>query len=41
LSAWKDVNDAAGFSRQGDDWVLETKLGDTPIAVVLIGAAGS
>jgi hypothetical protein len=41
LSVWKDANDAAGFSRQGDDWVLETKLGDTPIAVILVGTASS
>ncbi len=39
LSVWKAASDAPGFSRQGDDWVLETKLGDTPIAVILIGTA--
>jgi hypothetical protein len=41
LSVWKAASDATGFSRQGDDWVLQTKLGDTPIAVALIGTGGS
>ena len=41
LSAWKADGDATVFSQQGDDWVLQTKLGDTPIAVILIGTASS
>jgi hypothetical protein len=41
LSVWEAASDAPGFSRQGDDWVLQTKLGETPIAVILIGSAGS
>jgi hypothetical protein len=41
LSFWKADADSPGFSQQGDDWVLQTKLGDTPIAVILIGAASS
>ncbi|MBZ5611358.1 MAG: hypothetical protein LAP38_24100 [Acidobacteriia bacterium] len=41
LSFWKADSDAPGFSQQGDDWVLQTKLGDTPIAVILIGTASS
>ncbi len=42
LSFWKADTDAPGFSQQGDvDWVLQAKIGDTPIAVVVVGAAGS
>jgi len=39
LSFWKADMDAPGLAQQGEDWVLETKLGDTPIAVIVIGAA--
>jgi hypothetical protein len=39
LSAWKADDDATVFSQQGDDWVLQTKLGDTPIAMILVGTA--
>jgi hypothetical protein len=42
LSFRKADSDAPGFSQQGDiDWVLETKIGDTPIAVIVAGVAGS
>jgi len=42
LSFWKADRDAPGFSQQGDtDWVLETTIGDTPIAVIVAGVAGS
>ncbi len=42
LSFWKADTDAAGLTKQGDsDWVLQTKLGDTPIAVILVGLASS
>lgn len=41
LSFWKADSDSPGFSQQGDDWVLQTKLGETPIAVILIGTANS
>ncbi len=42
LSLWKAVTDAPGFSQQGDtDWVLQSKVGDTPIAIIVAGAAGS
>jgi hypothetical protein len=42
LSFWKADSDAPGFSQQGDtDWVLQTKIGDTPIAVIVAGAAGN
>jgi hypothetical protein len=42
LSFWKADEDAPGFSPQGDsDWVLQAKVGDTPIAIIVAGAAGS
>jgi len=42
LSFWKADTDAPGFTKQGDtDWVLQAKLGDTPIAVILVGVAAS
>lgn len=41
ISLWKADDPKTGFSQQGDDWVLQTKLGDTPIAVILIGTAAS
>ena len=42
MSIWKADMDAPGFSQQGDtDWVLETKIGDTPIAIILVGAVSS
>ena len=41
LSFWKADADSPGFSQQGDDWILQTKLGDTPIAVILAGTASS
>ncbi|MGA2215197.1 MAG: hypothetical protein ABSH31_18125 [Bryobacteraceae bacterium] len=41
LSFWKTDTDAPGFWQQGDtDWVLETAIGDTPIAVIVAGVAG-
>jgi hypothetical protein len=41
LSWWKAAHDATGFSQQGDDWILQTRLGDIPIAVILIGTRES
>lgn len=42
LSVWKADSDTPGLSKQGDsDWVLQTKIGDTPIAVILVGVAAS
>jgi hypothetical protein len=42
LSFWKADTDAPGFWQQGDtDWVLQTKIGDTPIDVIVAGVAGS
>jgi hypothetical protein len=42
LSIWKADTDAPGFSQRDDtDWVLQTNIGDTPIAVIVAGVAGS
>jgi hypothetical protein len=42
LSFWKADSDTPGLTKQGDsDWVLQTKIGDTPIAVILVGVASS
>jgi len=42
LSFWKADSDAPGFSKQGEsDWVLQTKMGGIPIAVILVGFAAS
>jgi len=42
LSFWKSDTDTPGFAKQGDsDWVLQAKLGDTPIAIILVGVASS
>ncbi len=42
LSLWKIDADSPGFSQQGDsDWVLQSKVGDIPIAIIVAGAAGS
>ena len=39
LSFWKsEANSQPSFTKVGDnDWVLETKIGDTPVAVILVG----
>jgi hypothetical protein len=40
LSFWRSDSDSPGFSEQGEsDWVLQTKVGDIPIAVILVGTA--
>jgi hypothetical protein len=39
LSFWKAASDAAGFSQQGDDWVLQAEIGDTPVDVIVAGQA--
>jgi hypothetical protein len=42
LSWWKAEADSPGFSQQGDaDWVLQSTLGDTPVAIIVAGVAGS
>ena len=40
LGVWKAESDSPGFSQQGDtDWVLEARVGDTPIAILVAGTA--
>lgn len=41
LSLWKVDNDfKPGFDKMGDnDWVLQTKVADIPVAIILIGKA--
>jgi hypothetical protein len=43
LSIWGSASDKfPNFSKQGDtDWVLDTKLGDIPISIILIGKVQS
>jgi hypothetical protein len=42
LSFWKADTDAPGFWQQGDtDWVLQSKIGDIPIDLIVAGEAGS
>jgi len=41
LSFWKAEGSGSGIAQQSDDWVLQAKLGDIPIAVILIGTASS
>lgn len=42
LSMFKADSDAPGFSKQGEsDWVLQTKLGSTPIGITLVGIASA
>ncbi len=39
LSFWKADDNTAGLTQQGDDWVLQVKLGGTTIALIVVGAA--
>jgi hypothetical protein len=41
LSLWNSTSDKfPNFSKQGDrDWVLDTKFGDLPISIILVGKA--
>ena len=43
LSFWKaDTDFKPGFEKQGEhDWVFQTKIGDTPVAIILVGKAES
>jgi len=42
ISIWKADGTTPAFNKQGDsDWVLQAKVGDTAIAVILIGVASS
>jgi len=37
LSLRKDSGSATGLTQTGEDWVLHTKIGDTPVAIIVIG----
>jgi len=40
LSFWKADTDSPGFSQQGDtDWVLQSEIGDVPVAMIVVGTA--
>ncbi len=40
LSLWRAASDSPGFSQQGDsDWVLESNVGEIPIAIIVVGTA--
>ncbi len=41
LSFSKADADTLGLTQQGEDWVLQTKLGDTTIAIIVVGIASS
>lgn len=42
LSFWKADSDTPGITKQGEgDWVLQTKLGDIAVAVIVAGVATS
>src|SRR5258708_11405527 len=41
MSLWKADDGKTGLSQQGDDWVIQTKLGDTTIALIVIGTAAA
>ena len=42
LSIWKVDDFSASFAKQGEnDWVLQKKVGDVPLAIILIGKAES
>ena len=38
LSVWKDTDGhAPGLTQEGEDWVLHAKIGDTPVAIIVVG----
>jgi hypothetical protein len=42
LSFWKADADSPGFSQRDEtNWVLQSTVGDTPIAIIVAGTAGS
>jgi len=42
LSVWKADSGTVSLTKQGDsDWVLQSKIGDTPIAIIVVGVASS
>ncbi len=39
LSIWKADGDATSFSQRGDsDWVFQIKIGETAVAIILVGS---
>ena len=41
VSSWKADSAKPGLSQDGNDWILQGKVGDTPIAMIVVGIAGS
>ncbi len=42
LSFWKAASDSPGFSQQGDtDWVMQSKVGDIPVDIIVVGSSAS
>jgi hypothetical protein len=42
LSFWKADADSPGLSKQGEsDWVLQTKMGGTPVAIIVVGVVSA
>lgn len=42
LSFWKTDADSPGFSQRDEtEWVLQSTVGDTPVAIIVAGTAGS
>lgn len=41
MSIWKADDQNQTFAQQGDDWVLQRKMGDTNLAIIVIGKASA
>ena len=41
MSIWKADDQNQSFSQQGDDWILQRKMGDTNLAMIVIGKASA
>jgi|SRR5579872_2784276 len=41
MSLWKADDTKTGLSQQGDDWVVQAKIGDTTVALIVIGTAAA
>jgi hypothetical protein len=41
MSIWKADDQNQNFTQQGDDWVLQRKMGDVNLAIVLVGTASA
>jgi hypothetical protein len=37
FSVWKAEPSKPGLSQEGEDWMIELKLGDLPVAIILVG----